>query len=244
MTFPVHIPLPIVGPVHPHLFFDVLAYTGGFQLYLLLRRRGRAGLTLTTLQSLWLLAGAVLGAAIGAKLLNAAEHGTPAGLLGKTVVGGLLGGWAGVELAKWRQNVAGSTGGLVALPLCLGIAVGRVGCFLTGLADKTYGVATTLPWAVNFGDGVPRHPTQLYDVAVVALIAAVLLVRRPGHATAFRLFLGTYLAWRLIAEFLKPTWKPYLGLSAIQWACVIGVAAVSYQLSRLWRRRATATLSA
>ncbi len=57
-----------------------------------------------------------------------------------------------------------STGDLYSIPLALGIAIGRIGCFLTGLSDNTYGIPTSLPWAINFGDGIPRHPTQLYEI--------------------------------------------------------------------------------
>ena len=64
-----------------------------------------------------------------------------------------------------------STGDLYAIPLALGIAIGRIGCFLTGLSDNTYGVPSNLPWAVDFGDGIPRHPTQLYEILfLLALI--------------------------------------------------------------------------
>jgi hypothetical protein len=36
-----------------------------------------------------------------------------------------------------------------------------VGCFLTGLSDRTYGTPTPLPWGIDFGDGIPRHPPAL-----------------------------------------------------------------------------------
>lgn len=49
------------------------------------------------------------------------------------------------------------------------MAVGRLGCFFAGLPDYTYGVPTDLPWGVNFGDGVPRHPVQLYESAAMLL---------------------------------------------------------------------------
>ena len=52
-------------------------------------------------------------------------------------------------------------------PIAVGLAIGRVGCFLAGLHDDTYGLPTALPWGVDFGDGTPRHPTQLYEIAVV-----------------------------------------------------------------------------
>jgi prolipoprotein diacylglyceryltransferase len=90
---------------------------------------------------------------------------------GKTIVGALVFGLVSVELMKRYIGVHQSTGDLYAIPLALGIAIGRIGCFLTGLSDNTYGTPTTLPWAINFGDGVPRHPTQLYEIAfLIALI--------------------------------------------------------------------------
>ena len=90
---------------------------------------------------------------------------------GKTIVGGLLGGWIAVEITKRIRGIHSRTGDLFAVPLCIGIAVGRIGCLLAGLADDTYGTPTSLPWAINFGDGIPRHPTQLYEILfLLALI--------------------------------------------------------------------------
>jgi phosphatidylglycerol---prolipoprotein diacylglyceryl transferase len=126
------------------------------------------------------IAAAVAGAAVGSKLLFLLEdpHLTwqhlhdPAYLIGgKTIVGALAFGLVSVELTKRYIGLRQSTGDLYAIPLALGIAIGRIGCFLTGLSDNTYGTATNLPWAVNFGDGIPRHPTQLYEIAfLLALI--------------------------------------------------------------------------
>jgi len=45
---------------------------------------------------------------------------------------------------------------------------------LTGLSDNTYGTPTNLPWAVNFGDGIPRHPTQLYEIAFLIALLPIL----------------------------------------------------------------------
>jgi phosphatidylglycerol---prolipoprotein diacylglyceryl transferase len=122
----------------------------------------------------------VAGAALGSKLLFLLEDpqltwhnlGNPAYLVGgKTIVGALIFGLIAVELMKRCIGLRQSTGDLYAIPLALGIAIGRIGCFLTGLADNTYGTPTTLPWAIDFGDGIPRHPTQLYEIAfLVALI--------------------------------------------------------------------------
>jgi len=129
------------------------------------------------------------------------------------------------------------TGDLFAVPLCVGIAIGRLGCFFAGLADDTYGVATKLPWGVDFGDGVRRHPTQLYEFLFLAVLAWVLWKwEKKPHAEGqvFRLFLAAYLAWRLVIDFLKP--QPLIaGMNVIQWACVAGLLALA--VGEIWRRK-------
>ena len=69
-------------------------------------------------------------------------------------------------------------------PLLLGMALGRVGCHLAGLTDGTYGTATTLPWALDLGDGVARHPTNLYEIGFLLLLAGLLWWARAPPAAA------------------------------------------------------------
>ena len=216
-----------------HLGFEALAYAVGFALYRRLRRERGDFLADGTRWTM--VVAVVLGAALGAKVLHHAAH--PGELLerwrepavwlgGKTIVGALLGGWIAVELVKRRLGVRRATGDLYALPLVVGIAIGRVGCFLGGSVDGTYGVATALPWGVDFGDGVARHPTQLYEILFL-LGLGVVLVRRRGRARAegadFRLFLAAYLAFRLLVDGWKPAPR-LVGLGAIQWAALAGLA--------------------
>lgn len=231
MTFPVYIHL-LGHRIHPHPVMEVLAYTGGFQLYRLTRCRfPRASAPFE--QTLWVFVGAVFGALVGSKLLAWVEswpdywphrHELAGWVGGKTIVGGLLGGWAGVEIAKRVVAVRHSTGDAFVFPLIFGMAVGRIGCFLTGLEDHTYGQATALPWGVNFGDGVFRHPTQLYDIVFLALLAAALALWRVTprpNGQLFRMFLLAYMLWRLAVAFLKPRYTyTSLHLSAIQFACL------------------------
>jgi prolipoprotein diacylglyceryltransferase len=100
-----------------------------------------------------------------------------------------------------------------------------VGCLLAGLSDDTYGTPTSLPWGVNFGDGISRHPTQAYEILFVVVLAFVLqfLKRRPHqNGSLFRIFMAAYLTWRLLIDFLKPEPLVY-GLNLIQWSCVAGL---------------------
>lgn len=234
MEFPVTLPLFGLA-LHPHPVFETLAYLVGFGVYRL--ARGRRGDFLSTPDRWTMIVAVVLGAVVGSKLLHHLANpsqwseiaANPILLLGgKTIVGGLLGGWIAVEGTKRLMGVTRRTGDLYAIPLCLGMAIGRVGCFLTGLDDHTYGVATDLALGVDFGDGVPRHPTQLYELGFLLLLALLLLTpdanRREG--TRFRVFLGGYLAFRLVVDGLKPYDEVTAGLQGIQLACLAGLVAL------------------
>lgn len=224
-----------------HWILEAAAYAIGFRVFLSLRKRRGDAIPETT--RITVIAGAAIGAALGAKLLAALMD--PAALFanadprtflaGKTIVGGLLGGLAGVELTKLALGERRSTGDLLVLPLCLGMSIGRVGCFLAGLADHTVGVATSLPWGVDFGDGIPRHPTQLYEIGVLAMIAAWASRRTPVRdGDLFKGFLLLYLVWRVVIDFWKPEPRVYAGLSAIQLAALIAIAIYARHASRVF----------
>ncbi len=237
-----------MSPVAIHTLLESLAYFAGMRLFLVERRR----LTPPGLRdrdaSLWIGVAAVLGAALGAKLGYWIEDPRNAFadfpdwrrlIEGKTIVGALLGGLAGVEGIKRVIGVEGSSGDAFVYPLMFGMAIGRVGCFLAGLADHTYGDPTALPWGVDFGDGVPRHPTQLYEIAFLAAWALLLHHRRAALAEPgdrFRALLSGYLAFRLAIEAIKPVPYVYLGLcSGIQLLCVLGLAYYHRHIGRIAR---------
>ena len=80
---------------------------------------------------------------------------------GKSIIGGLLGGFLGVKIIKKVLKLNNlRTGNRIAPSIALGMAVGRIGCFLTGCC---YGIETKLPIGINFGDGINRIPTQLIE---------------------------------------------------------------------------------
>lgn len=210
---------PLTG--HPHLVhgvFEALAIFVGAIYYRILWRRHNAQVQSPLAgEHFAVIIGCLLGAALGNKLVFWAEvphllpkyWNTPTLWLGgQSMVGGLLGGLVGVELAKHWTRIRRSTGDTFVFPILLGLIIGRIGCFLAGLADGTYGVATAWPWGIDLGDGIRRHPTSLYEILFAALLWAILrwlqalLAPQPG--LMFKLMLCSYLLWRLFIDTLKP----------------------------------------
>lgn len=200
--------------------------------------------------------GVVLGCLVGAAFGNKAVHWLYRAdqwpllrehpwlvLQGQSIVGGLLGGLIGVEIAKRLVGVRESTGDRFVTPILVGLIIGRIGCQLAGLHDDTFGVATTLPWSMDLGDGARRHPTALYDMAFAAIAWVALerwgapLARQPG--LRFKLMLAAYLAWRLAIDGLKPIPYEFVGgLSGIQLVCAVALLLYLPLVGRqIWRLR-------
>lgn len=192
---------------------------------ILLSRGRQAALGLGRGERFGIALGAFCGAMIGAKLpfVLADWEGLKSGAAwldsGKTIVFGLVGGYFGVETAKWALEIRVKTGDSFAVPVAAAVAVGRLACFS---APCCYGTPTSLPWGVDFGDG-PRHPTQLYEAAF-HLTAAVVLVQlqRRGRfrGQLIKLYILAYLGYRFVTEFIRPEERLWLSLTAYQWACL------------------------
>jgi phosphatidylglycerol---prolipoprotein diacylglyceryl transferase len=152
----------------------------------------------------------VFGAGLGAYVfgtLNLWLSGQ--GGIARSVEGALAGGIVAVELYKWTHGISLRTGARFALPLAIGIAIGRIGCYLAGLDDFTYGTPTALPWGHDFGDGILRHPVQLYESVAMAAFAVFYVVAVFRHddyviTNGFYLALAFYGLQRFVWEFLKP----------------------------------------
>jgi len=184
-----------------------------------------------------LIIAAAIGAFIGSRLLALLEHPSllhfDATLLismftSKTIVGGLLGGLFAIEIAKKIYGYRFSSGDLLVYPLIVAMIIGRVGCHIHGLHDATVGIATTHPFALDYGDGILRHPTSLYEIAFLILlfIGLKLLTHyvRFQEGACFKIFLISYLFFRLLIEFIKPGVIVFIGLTPIQCACILGLA--------------------
>jgi prolipoprotein diacylglyceryltransferase len=217
-----------------HLIFEVLAYFIGFRYYLYLKKS--KGDSIDYQNRLMIVIGAAFGALVGSRLLGALENLTLFWeyktnfmyyYANKTIIGGLLGGLWGVELCKKMIGESQSSGDLFTYPLIVGIAIGRIGCFLAGLSDNTHGSPTDFFLGYDFGDGILRHPIQLYEIAFLflLLLGLISLSRRVKLASGalFKLFMIFYLTFRFFIEFIKPVYLLPFGLSSIQLACLLGL---------------------
>ncbi len=201
-------------------------------------------LNLTRPQRILIGAAAFVGAMIGAKVpflgdrgLDAIYDGTVWFADGKTILGGITGGYVAVELAKWIANIKSRTGDTFALPVAVAVAIGRIGCFVAGCC---FGKTTTVPWGVEFplaqdAPGVLRHPTQLYEVVFHILAAFALLAmdrRRLLEGNQLKAYLIAYLIYRFLSEWLRPESPILLDLTVYQLASVILIGI----LTVLWVR--------
>ncbi|WP_018318953.1 prolipoprotein diacylglyceryl transferase [Bradyrhizobium sp. WSM2793] len=191
-----------------HTIFDALAWLAAAAIVYWLSRQ-RLQFPAQSFQ-LPYVAALVFGAGLGAYLFGSVNlwlSGQSG--IARSVEGALAGGIVAIELYKWSAGIALRTGARFALPLALGIAIGRLGCYFAGLDDFTYGTPTALPWAHDFGDGILRHPVQLYEsaaMAVFALLYVLAVVNRNAFVitNGFYLVLVYYGAQRFLWEFLKP----------------------------------------
>lgn len=196
----------------------------------LVRRHLAPRVTLPREQRLAVVLGAVIGAGVGAKLpyLLDDPEATRTGLVwltdGRTLTWGLVGGYLGVEIAKAIARVEIKTGDSFAPAVAASIAIGRVGCFVGGCC---FGAETHVPWAVDFGDGVPRHPTQLYEAAFHATAFLVLLwMDRRALLRTHRMkaYVIAYFVYRFVTEWIRPEPRVWLGLTFYQLSAAAFIA--------------------
>jgi prolipoprotein diacylglyceryltransferase len=159
--------------------------------------------------------------------------------IGRSAFGALFGGIVGIELWKAVKHRGGSTGVVYAVPLSVGMILGRVGCQFAGLEDMTYGAPTALPWGWDFGDSIPRHPAPLYEsLAMLVFLAGFFAwFRRAPQSVAalgFYVFVAWYAAQRFLIEFTKPYGDLLAGLDLFQIGALL---LFGYAVFMIMRRR-------
>jgi phosphatidylglycerol---prolipoprotein diacylglyceryl transferase len=206
----------------------------------------------------------VIGGVIGAKLYYVLLHwqetaADPLGMIfsrgGMVWYGGFFGATALIVWDTRRAGIAvAKMADIVAAPLALGYAVGRVGCFLVG---DDWGRPTDLPWGVRFprgyppttvesiernfgvtvdpalvekyGNVLPVHPTQLYEVGLSLIFFAVLWrMRDHGHRTGWLFMLWLVLAGaeRFLVEIFRVKDDRFFGPLSVAQLISIALIAV------------------
>src|SRR4051812_36661577 len=159
--------------------------------------------------------GALAGAFFGAKVVFLLCEGwavwqTPerwaALAAGKTILGALLGGYAGVKIAKIASGYTRPTGDLFAVAAPIGIAIGRIGCLLHGCCAG--GQCAPAWWTLRDHAGIDRWPAVPVELGFNVLAAAVFYVLRrmglwPGQL--FHVYLMAYGAFRFLHEWWRAT---------------------------------------
>lgn len=200
------------------------------------RRENIPGDTIADL-TLWLMAGAILGARAvyvttywrtefadqPLSEIFMIQHG------GLVYYGGLIGATlAGMIYLRWKKLPLWKTADVIAPSIALGSVFGRIGCLLNGCC---YGRACALPWAIRFPPdeantgvptGVPLHPTEIYDALlnlVLYVFLAWLFRRKKFDGQIFATYLILYAVFRGIVEYFRGDYPPdhiHFGLTSAQ----------------------------
>jgi phosphatidylglycerol---prolipoprotein diacylglyceryl transferase len=249
-----------VGPltVMTHDAFTVMALAVGLAIYYReLRRRGWLGGPI-----IWISLAAILGGAIGARVITSWEHLEVYGAIadqpfteviehsGKSILGAIAGGYIAIVLSKRAFGYTRSTGDCYLLAIPVATVIGRIGCFFSELP---LGTPTDLPWGISVspaaaaafprcpGCDVPMHPSMLYEILFNLIAIAVILRYRdrvvvPGDAV--KLYLLVAGIFRFFVEFVRGNEPQALGLSGPQWVLIPMVALLVLHFARQVRRDA------
>jgi prolipoprotein diacylglyceryltransferase len=144
---------------------------------------------------------------------------------GRSLAGALLFGFLGAEAAKplLRYDIPPNDRFALVLPFSIGI--GRIGCLLVGCCR---GVPFDGPWAITYGDGIPRHPMPVYEMLfhwVMGFALIALWRRQVLFGRLFALYLASYGVFRFFTEFLRETPKAFGELSAYQVMSIMMIVA-------------------
>ena len=229
MTIPFE-PVVLGYKINIHLILEYLAFFIAFRYYIHLRKGTKD--TISNLNRLSIILGAAVGALLGSRIVAILENPIFTFdvtvlmklLNSKTIMGGLFGGLLGVEIAKKIIGEKQSSGDLFVFPIIVGIFIGRIGCFLSGINEFTYGKETHFFLGMNLGDDLKRHPIALYELVFLILLFLILWKIKQKdlkNGLLFQYFMISYFGFRFFIEFLKPNVFFILGLSSIQILCVI-----------------------
>jgi prolipoprotein diacylglyceryltransferase len=237
-------------PIDTHSVFVALGLAAAGMIFIVeSRRRGQTDPRLA-----YLVLGALVGAALAARLGTWAQHLDPSRNLNlveqlafghASMLSALVGAWAGVHVAKRISRYPLRSGDLFAPAVALAMAIGRLGCFFT----ENPGTPTGVGWGIALGPdaaarvgapaGVPLHPSFLYEVAF-HLVAFALLwfwLRHESIAAGetLTLYIAAYGIFRFFVEFVRGNEVVWLGMSRPQLFLIVTIplllARIAYKAS-------------
>lgn len=214
-------------------FFTALGLLAGLILYFYETKRKQA----SSGNGIFIVIGSLVGGVLGAKLLEFAinykfviQNFSKINIFfsGKTIIGGLIGGTAGVIITKKILGIKEKRGNFFAPAIAISVAIGRIGCFFRGCC---YGKATSLPWGVNFGDGILRQPTQIYEALfMLAMFMYLQKVKdnkeiQPGQM--FKILMIVYFIFRFLIEFIRVERVAFAGFTYFQYISIVAILYLS-----------------
>ncbi len=212
--------------IYAYPFFNFLALVVGMFVYRFLKREysPNGNTWQPSIVAFGAIFGGILGALLFGNIFKLKEFFAeiPFSLFSaRTITGGILGGIFGSWVVKSVFGIKAHFGNLFAPSLAVAIAIGRLGCFFRGCC---YGIPTGCGLGVDFGDGIPRHPTQLYEIVFMLGLFFYLMkkrkIARPGEL--FFIFGISYFGFRFFEEFLRVS--PHIGgLTLFQWISLLGI---------------------
>ena len=224
---------PMLGPVPTHALFVGLGVVAATWVFVHeARRRGQ-----TDERLLVVVTGALVGGAVFMRLGTWLQHlhlRDNASLAeqwaygNRSILGGLVGAWLGVHIAKRLCGYPLRTGDLFAPAVALGMAVGRIGCFLTEPYPPTGGL--------NF--------SFLYEIAfqLAAFVVLWVWLRHlplpPGET--FVWYVAAYGIFRFLVEFVRGNEVVWHGLTRPQLFLAVTIPLVLLRIAHQWRRGAYA----
>lgn len=237
--------------VPTHEFFIGIGVAAATGVFVILARKEGA----LTEQTLWIAVGGLISGAVFAKLATAWQFTARADSIadlwlhgGRSILGGLAGAYVGVEITKRLLGYRRSTGDLFAPAVATGMAVGRVGCFLT----EQIGSLTGLPWGITLApevaatvpncpqcsSGLAMHPSFLYEIVFHSLAFLALWRYRDRLAIegeSFKLYLLAYGLFRFALEFVRGNPEMAFGMSGSQLFLIVTVPLLLVRTIRKWR---------
>jgi len=238
--------MPASLPVHA--IFDVLAWLAAASTLWLARRSWFAeDVASLPTRRLGYIAAVLFGAGAGAWIFGTINvRISEIGEFGRSIEGALAGAIIAVEIYKKLTGIKTKTGAIYALPMAIGIAIGRIGCQLSGLEDLTYGIPTASNWGWDYGDGIKRHPVALYEsfsMGMFGLIFGYSMIFRWDwlKTNGFYIAVGFYGVGRFFIEMFKP-YRAIIGNLTLFQCLSIGLVAYAIWMlgTRQWLRPQTA----